>query len=40
MPILPRELRDVLGKYIEELDEKLDAKTALGAVGPGSASGG
>jgi membrane protein required for colicin V production len=40
VPILPRELRDVLGKYIDELDEKLDPKTALGATGPGSASGG
>jgi membrane protein required for colicin V production len=28
MPLLPRELRDVLGKYIEELDEKLDPRTA------------
>ena len=35
VPILPRDLRDVLGKYIEELDEKLDPKAALGAAGPG-----
>jgi len=30
VPILPRELRDVLGKYIQELDEKLDPKAAAG----------
>jgi membrane protein required for colicin V production len=35
MPILPRELRDVLGKYIEELDEKLDPK-ATAAVWAGA----
>jgi membrane protein required for colicin V production len=34
VPILPRDLRDVLGKYIRELDEKLDPK----ANGGGSPS--
>jgi membrane protein required for colicin V production len=30
MPILPQELRSAVGKYVEELDRKLDPATAAG----------